>query len=201
MTSRSIVVSACLLLLPVMAAAQQHRAGAGSGPPPSTAPREASQFDFLVGQWEITARPRATTLAARIHGVPRMTGTWKAWRGLDNWGIEDELRIVDGSGNPLSLAHSVRVFDATAQKWSQTTLDVYRGRFSTATAEWQNNAMVLMSQGTDQEGRAFTGRTRFTDITPTSFKFQQDRSFDAGRTWTEGVLRIEARRTAAAAPR
>jgi hypothetical protein len=30
---------------------------------------------------------------------------------------------------------------------------------------------------------------------------QQDRSYDAGRTWTEGFLKIEAKRVAAVAPR
>lgn len=188
-----------LLVMPSALRAQHTRAAASM--PSSAAPREAAQFDFLVGEWEISVRPQATGLAQRIHGVPRLAGTWKARRGLDNWGIEDEMRIVDGSGNPMSLAHTVRVFDAGARRWSQTTLDVYRGRFTAGTAEWTNGEMVLSSRGTDQEGRAYLNRTRFYEITPTSFKWQQDRSFDEGRTWTEAVLRIEARRTAAAATR
>ena len=191
-------VLAALLLLP-QAARAQHSTPAAA--PSVTAPREASQFDFLVGQWEITVRPQATGLAQRIHGAPRLTGIWKAWRGLDNWGVEDEMRIVDGSGNPLSLARSIRVFDAGARKWSQTTLDVYRARFTSGTAEWTGDVMTVTGRGTDQEGRAYVNRTRFTDITASSFKVQQDRSFDDGRTWTEGVLRIEARRTAGAAAR
>ncbi len=189
----------CLLLTIVTPALAQH--AGGGAPPQTTAPREASQFDFLVGQWDLTVRPLVPGLAARIHGSPRLGGTWKAWRSLDNWGVEDDLRIVDGSGNPMSLGHSVRVYDATAQKWSQTTLDVYRARFTAATAEWQGNRMVLTGHGTDAEGKAYVLRTTFSDITATAFKFQQDRSYDDGRTWTEGVLRIEARRTAAAATR
>jgi hypothetical protein len=175
--------------------------GGGGTPIQTTAPREASQFDFLAGQWDITVRPLVPGLAARIHGSPRLSGTWRAWRSLDNWGLEDEMRIIDGSGNPMSLSHTVRVYDAAAQKWTQTTLDVYRARFTTSTAQWQDGRMTLSTSGTDPEGHAYQLRTVFSDITPTSFKFQQDRSLDDGRTWTEGVLRIEARRTAAAAAR
>jgi hypothetical protein len=158
------------------------------------APAEAKQFDFLVGEWEVVVRPKASGLAQRIHGSPRILGTWKAWRALDGWGIEDDLKLMDGSGNPTTLSHSVRVYDATARRWSQTSLDVYRGRFTTATAEWRDAEMVLTSRGTDQEGKPFVTRTRYYDITATSFKFQQDRSYDDGRTWDEAVLRIEAKR-------
>jgi hypothetical protein len=115
--------------------------------------------------------------------------------------VEDELRLMDGSGNPLSLTHTVRVFDATGRRWAQTALDVYRARFSTATAEWRDGEMQVTSRGTDPEGRAYVSRTRFHDITPTGFRMQQDRSLDDGRTWTKAVLRMEATRVAAIAPR
>jgi hypothetical protein len=187
---------AFLLATLVTPALAQH---GGGTPLQTTAPREASQFDFLIGQWDLTVRPLVPGLAARIHGSPRLSGTWRAWRAMDNWGLEDELRIVDGSGNPIALSHSMRVYDATAQKWTQTALDVYRARFSASTAEWKDGRMTLSGRGTDAEGHAYIVRSTYSDITPTGFKFQQDHSLDEGRTWTEGVLRIEARRTAAAA--
>jgi len=192
MTARSTLALVALLTIPAAAAAQH--GGAAAARPVSTAPREAAQYDFLIGQWELVVRPQAQGVAARIHGAPRLVGTWKAWRALDGWGVEDELRIMDGSGNPLSLAHSVRVYDAAALRWSLSTLDVYRGRFTAATAEWRDGQMHLSGRGTDAEGRPYVSRTRFYDITPASFRMQQDRSVDDGRTWTEAVLRIEARR-------
>jgi hypothetical protein len=167
---------------------------AAAGTPVHVAPPEAKQFDFLVGEWNVVARLKATGLAQRIHGAPRIAGTWNARRALDGWGIEDDLKLIDGSGNPLSLAHAVRVYDAAAKQWTQTSLDVYRGRFTPSTAEWRDGAMVVTSRGTDPEGRAFVARTRYYDISPTGFKFQQDRSYDDGRTWEEAVLRIEAKR-------
>jgi hypothetical protein len=173
---------------------------AGGTPPSRTAPREATQFDFLVGQWELDVRVPATGLAQRIHGTPRILGTWKAWRAFDGWGIEDEMRLMDASGNPMNLLHGLRVYDAAAHGWSCTGLDVYRARFTSSTAEWGDGTMTLTGRGTDAEGRAQVTRTRFSDITPTSFKWRQERSTDDGRTWTE-ALRLEAKRVAATAPR
>lgn len=198
MTNRSCLLLFATLVLPAPAVAQH---AAASPAPSRPAPREATQFDFLVGQWEIVARPAASGLAARIHGAPKLLGTWKAWRGLDGWGIEDEVRLADESGNPRGLSHSVRVYDLAARRWNGSTLDVYRATFSSNTGEWRDGAMMLSSRGTEQEGGAYVMRTRYYDVTPTSFRVQQDRSYDDGRTWSEGILRIEAKRVAATAPR
>lgn len=192
----------CIAALCMMPAALSAQHKGGRPPAPAfTAPREAAQFDFLIGQWELTVTPKVSGLAAKIHGAPRLLGTWKAWKAFDGFGIEDELRIIDASGNPSALSHALRMYDATAQRWTTTSLDVYRTRFSTATAEWKNGEMVSTSNTTDAEGKPIVVRSRFHAITPGGFRFQQDRSADAGRTWNEGVLKIEAKRVATAAPR
>lgn len=186
-----------VLALPAMAAAQH---GHSASPPPAP-PREVSQFEFLVGQWEIVAQPHVSGLAAKIHGAPKFPGTWKAWRGLDGFGIEDEVRLTDASGNPRALTHTLRVYDTAAKRWSISVLDVYRATFTSASAEWRDGRMHVETRGTDQEGRAYISRARFYDITPDSFRMQQDRSYDAGRTWTDGFLKVDAKRLAAVAPR
>ncbi|MBC7895311.1 MAG: hypothetical protein H7066_07845 [Cytophagaceae bacterium] len=184
-------------LVPTITAAQHN----GGGATASTAPAEARQFDFLIGQWELVVRPKVTTLAARIHGAPKLLGTWKAWRAFDGFGVEDELRIVDGSGNPTSLGTSMRAWSTGERKWLISTLDAYRGRMTSGTAEWRGTEMVVSGRGTDAEGKPTILRTRFFGITPAAFRFQQDRSSDDGKTWEEGILRIDAKRVAASAPR
>ena len=181
------------------AARAQHGGAAGAA---TVAAPEARQFDFLVGQWELDVRPKGPGgLAERIHGAPRLKGSWKAWRAFDGFGIEDELRIIDESANPRSLTHTLRVYDPAAKRWSQTGLDVYRTRFASATAEWQGGEMRITSRGTDAAGKTVLSRSRFYEITPTGFRFQQDRSEDDGKTWTENLIRITAKRVAATAPR
>lgn len=197
MTVRSLLALAALIALPATLGAQH-----GGGTPLVTrAPAEAAQYDFLVGDWELTAKPQATTLAMKIHGVPKLHGSWKAWRALSGWGIEDELRIVDASGNPLALTHFVRVYDAAAKHWGISAVDAYRGQITVSSAEWRGGEMIASGQGTDQDGKAYTSRTTIRDITANGFRYQQDRSFDGGKSWSEGVLTIEAKRVGAVAAR
>jgi hypothetical protein len=192
------LMSLALIGLAAAPAAAQHSAG----PPLITAPpHEATQYDFLLGQWELTVKPEATTLAAKIHGMPKLTGTWKAWRALDGWGVQDELRIVDASGNPLACTQFMRVYDAATHRWMLSSAEAYRGRITTSTARWTGSEMESVASSTDQNGKPVLSRTRVYKITPTSFRYQQDHSYDDGKTWSEGVLTIDAKRTAAAAAR
>ena len=164
------------------------------------APPEATQFNFLIGQWDLVVKPAATGLAQKIHGVPKMVGTWKAWREFDGWGLEDELRIADASGNPISLSHAMRFYDAGSKRWKSAGLDVYRGVFSNATAQWRGSEMLLMSQGVDQGGKTYWSRGHYTGISRDTFTFRQERSTDSGKTWSDN-LTIEAKRAASLAPR
>ena len=200
MTHRPLLplLAAATLCLVASAALAQHGRPAR---PPASPPPEAAQYNFLLGEWDLEVSVPAASLAAKIHGMPKLVGTWKAWRGLDGWGISDELRLTDEAGNPMSLTHNVRFYDPRAKHWVVSTLDVYRGTLSTPTAQWREDGMHLVSRGTGPDGRPYRSRTRIYEIEPTSFSLQQDRSFDDGKTWEEGALRIEARRTAAAAQR
>ena len=170
-----------------------------------TAPREAAQFDFLIGQWEIELAPKANGLAAMVHGSSKLLGTWKAWRAFDGFGVEDELRVIDGSGNPATLAHAQRIFDAKTKRWLINSLDVYRARFNSGTAQWQDGEMRVIGNAsgsaTTPDGKPLLTRSRFFDITPERFRMTQDRSLDEGKSWEEGVLTVSAKRVAAKAVR
>ena len=157
------------------------------------APKEVSQLDFLVGDWDLDVKVPATTFAAKIHGMPKLVGTWRVRKALDGWGIEDDMKITDVAGNPKSLVHAVRYFDRNTRRWAISGLDVYRGKFSTSTAEWRSGEMHVSGSGKDADGKTYMIRTRLYDISPTAFKFRQERSADQGRTWKEAIS-IEARR-------
>lgn len=193
MMSRSALVLLSLCAMPTVLLAQH---GGGGAPPLNTvAPPEAKQYDFLLGQWDLAVKLPPASLAVRIHGgAPKLIGSWKGTRSLDGWGVEDELRITDEAGNPMALSRSIRVYDAAAKRWSNVSVDAYRARISTATAEWKNGEMNSTSRGNDPDGKPYLLRTRIYDITAAGFKFQQDRSTDDGKSWTEGTLRLEAKR-------
>lgn len=189
---------ALLALLAFAATAlAQHGAaqpGPGAGPPP-----EARQFDFLVGEWTLAVEPKVGSLAAMIHGAPKLAGTWRAKRTFDGHGIEDELRIVDASGNPVTYSRAMRIWSPAERRWLVTALDVYRARFASATATWNDGEMLQSGSGSDREGKPYATRTRFHDISPEGFTMTQDRSADGGTEWDEAVLVVKAKR--AGAPR
>jgi hypothetical protein len=187
-----------LITVALLAAPGSSHAQSGSAP---VAPTEAAQFDFLVGQWDIEVTPKVNGLAAMIHGTPHLLGSWKAWRAFDGFGVDDEVRVVDGGGNPVTLSRALRVYDAKAHRWAVETLDVYAARFSAATAQWQGGEMRGSSSGSMPDGKAFLSRTRFYEISPDHFKMSQDRSYDNGASWDEGAITISAKRVAAKAQR
>lgn len=192
---------ATIALLAVVAprpAHAQHDARGGAGAPANVPAREAAQFDFLVGQWELEVRPKVNSLAARIHGAPKFLGSWKAWKIMDGFAVEDELRIMDRSGNPSALFHSVRQWSPADRRWMVTGHDAYRSRVSSATATWDGKVMLIEGAGDGAQSRT---RTRISAITLTAFHWEQDRSDDGGKTWTEKALVIDARRVSATAPR
>ena len=202
MNPRFVALALALALLLLLAAAPSHaqHGGGASAMPATAAPADARQFDFLIGQWELEVRPKVSGLAAMIHGAPRLLGSWKAWRAFDGFGVQDELRIMDSSGNPQSLTSSQRVYAEAERQWKISTLNVYQARYSTSTARWQNGEMQTSGQGTDAEGKDYQSRTRYFEIGKDAFKMTQDRSYDEGNTWDEGVLAIDAKRVSATAP-
>lgn len=196
MVFRRLLIVVAALVLPATVRAQH----GGGAPAVRTPPREAAQFNFLVGQWELVVKPAAVSLAQKIHGTPKLVGTWKAWRAIDGWGIEDELRITDNSGNPMSLNHATRFYDAASHKWKSSSLDVYRGVFTSGLAELRGSDIVTSSQGVDGEGKPYLSRGRYSDISSTAFRFVTERSTDNGKSWKEN-LTIEAKRVSATAAR
>lgn len=167
---------------------------ASQTPSPGASSPELAQFDFLIGEWTLVVTPKVSGLATAIHGAPRLVGTWTASRAFDGRGIEDELRIMDRSGNPSALSHSLRVYDASSHHWVSASLDVFRTRANESVGEFKDAAMVATSRGVDADGKPSLNRSRFFEIKPAGFRYQQDRSSDDGRTWTEGVLKIDAKR-------
>lgn len=164
-------------------------------------PAEAAQFDFLVGQWELEVTPKVSGLAAMIHGAPKLVGSWKAWKAFDGHGLDDELRIVDASGNPRSLSHSQRIFDSRSKRWLISGLDVYRSRFGSSSGQWQDGEMRLEGSGQTNDGKPMLTRMRFMEITADRFKMRQDRSHDNGANWEEGTLTVIAKRVSRKAVR
>jgi hypothetical protein len=202
MNRLSVLVVSLLLTSPISAIAQPAAAPVAAPTntkPVSAAPVEARQFDFLLGSWQLDVHPKVSGLVAMIHGTPRLVGTWKASRSADGLGVDDELRIVDGSGNPISLNRTHRIWVKSEGRWNVSAFDVTHSSASKSTGTWHAGEMQLNGHYTDAGGRPTLTRTRYYNITANGFRMQQDRSTDNGQSWDEAVLTIDARRVSSVA--
>ncbi len=156
---------------------------------------EFHQFDFLLGQWQVKGEVKVGGLVAMIHGAPKLAGDWKAWHAADGKGIEDELRLTDASGNPVSSVHFTRIFSREENCWKITGIDARDGRGQSSTGRWQDGEMVVIGSGTDHDGTRYRSRTHFNAITSTGFRMVQDRSYDEGKTWDTAHVTLNASRS------
>lgn len=155
---------------------------------------EARQFDFLIGQWQVSGEVKTSGLVALIHGRPKLVGSWKAWQVADGHTIEDDLTLTDAAGNPSSAVHYTRTFSREENCWKITGRNTKTGSAPPATARWQGDEMLMMGSGTSPDGKRYRSRTHFAAITPVSFRVVQDRSYDDGKTWEAAAVTLDVRR-------
>ena len=161
---------------------------AGSGAAPDSTvpapPPEASQFDFLIGAWDIVSEPN-------IPGVPeRVRGRWTAQKSADGYMVVDEYRVFDDSGATVYLGETYRVFNPSTKHWEFRFVEPFSGTWHEGTGVRDGKEMHL-TQGTP--GGGSLTKIRYYDIRPDGFSWISERSRDGGKTWTKGA-RIEATR-------
>ena len=180
----------CVLAGSGQSAAQQ--APTLKAPPP-----EASQFDFLLGEWTTEVSSKAPGAPPRYHGV------WRAAKTLNGLGIVDEYRVADDSGRIVYAGITLRVFDTKAARWTMRYVDELAGE----TGPWaqlvgvkQDAEMRVEQRWQAPDGRTAILKIRYYDIQPEHFRWAADRSGDGGASWVRDYLRIEASRRASTPP-
>jgi hypothetical protein len=184
MRSRVLLLGlSCVLFRPERSVAQHEPIQA---PPP-----EASQFDFLVGEWTVDVRSKSAATP------PQYEAVWRAWKTLNGLGIVDEYAVSDGAGRVVYGGTTLRVFDTKAGTWTMRYVDQLGGK----TGGWAE--LVGAQEGPDmrveQRRQAPDGRTtilkiRYYNIQPDHFSWAADQSSDGGATWVRDYLLLEARR-------
>lgn len=137
---------------------------AQSPPPAACAGPEHRQFDFWLGDWELshaggTSRNRITSTLG---------------------GCVIEERFTGGPGSKLDGA-SVSTWDRAAKRWKQTWVD-NTGAYLDLAGGFADGRMVLEREA-GEGARKFRQRMVFQDIARDSFKWLWQRSDDGGATW------------------
>jgi hypothetical protein len=156
---------------------------ASQDPPPKTTQAAAANlaglhdFDFLIGQW-------------RVHHRVLKAGKWLEFEGtsinrkvMDGWGnVEDN---VLGSPSGAYRAVGLRSYDSKSGEWAIWWLDgraphgpldpPVRGHFENGVGDFYSDDVL--------DGKPIRVRYRWSQIKPSSARWEQAYSSDAGKTW------------------
>ncbi len=152
-------------ILLVLAAPLSAQQPSDSTPPPCLSP-EASQFDFWLGEWQLT-------WADSGHGTNTIS------RPLGNCVIQEQFRDLAPNG---FQGMSVSVYDPKGKQWQQTWVD-NAGGYMLFTGGWSDSTMTLSRTVTRPNGSTMIQRMVFRDITASSFVWDWQASTDDGKSW------------------
>jgi len=162
-----------------------------SVPAAAPAPRDGSHdFDFEIGTW----KTHLTRLAHPLTGDK----TWltydgtsvvrKVWNGRANL---VELDVTGPAGHIEGL--SLRLYNPQARQWSLNYATVAGGALGTPTVGEFKGGRGEFYDREDYNGRVILVRNIFSDLTPTSLKFEQAFSDDGGKTWEVNWVAVDTR--------
>lgn len=153
-------------------------------------PEEASQFDFLLGEWSARStryRPDGTEIGG-------YAGTWRARHLHDARMVLDEFTARLDDGSEISYMATLRTFSTATQRWEMTFLIAHQPQLITSfSGTFEHGEMKLAGSGRTLLGQPVAARVRFFDITPKSFQWENHVSLDDGVTWYRDSA-ISARR-------
>ncbi|MGH2397551.1 MAG: YybH family protein [bacterium] len=134
---------------------------------------EFRQFDFWVGEWELTWP------ASETSGRKPGRGTNRIERAFDNCVIVEHF-----TGTPsIDLrGMSVSTFNTRKGKWHQTWVDS-SGSYLDFVGEFKDGQMILSREATTREGKPFLQRMVWKNIKADSLDWSWERSDDVGQTW------------------
>ena len=183
MKSFRVTLAACVFTTAVGFIAPAHSAQDNPKPAPATANETGlHDFDFLVGEWRVQHR-RLKERLADSHEWVEFDGTLSMRKLMGGWANVDDnvLNMPDGAYRGVGL----RSYDPKTGQWAIWWLDgrnpfgdldpPVKGRFENGVGTFYSNDTL----------RGKTVRVRFTwsKITPTSARWEQAFSPDAGKTW------------------
>ncbi|MGZ3863339.1 MAG: hypothetical protein ACXVPF_09035 [Bacteroidia bacterium] len=134
-------------------------------PAPCSSP-EAAQFDFWLGDWNLTYNDTAHA----FNSITKEMGT---------------CVIHEHFKDPKAkyFGESWSVYNQKTKKWQQTWVDD-QGAYIALTGVFENNKMTLYTEPTiDAAGKRTQYRMLYHNITPEKFDWKWELTNDDGKTW------------------
>lgn len=171
---REIYAGALLALICATNLWAQGSNGSSSPSAPRPAP-EARQFDFWLGEWDLSWPGEQSGLPVGQTG----SGTNTITAILDRVVIHESF--VDSSPNGLR-GMSVSVYNSRVGTWQQTWVD-NQGGYLEFTGQFKDGKMVLSRHATTKDGKEILQRMVWHNLTTDQFDWNWEASEDSGKTW------------------
>lgn len=144
-------------------------------PAPCSAP-EASQFEFWLGNWNLSWP------AEQTGGEPgsTATGTNRIEYRFGNCVVEENFATSDGAFQ----GHSVSVYDPNAGRWKQTWVD-NTGGYLLFEGGMAGDEMELRTATVERDGERIVQRMVFSEISGDSLTWRWQGSRDGGESWND----------------
>lgn len=132
---------------------------------------EQKQFDFWVGEWDLTwPGDKAGETSRGINSIKRV---------LDGCVVQENFN----GGTAMHLrGTSVSLFDARSNKWKQTWVD-NEGGYLDFVGEFKDGQMILQREAAKPDGTKVLQRMVYKNINANEFDWSWERSLDGGKTW------------------
>jgi hypothetical protein len=144
------------------------------------APPESSQFDFLLGDWDVTAQRFNEDGSLLLE----YQAAWAACALNEGRMIMDDFKALAPAGQALSSFVTLRTYSEVNQRWELTGLAALQPAMN---AQWYGamtgGEMVLNAAGSGPDGKRVRTKIRFFEIEQQRFKWESHTSLDDGNTW------------------
>ena len=156
----------------VLLFANGQRAASGAQTPEKPcAEVQQKQFDFWVGEWELTwPGEKAGQTGHGGNSIKRIMG-----------GCVIEERFIGGESMHLR-GMSVSTFVPRGGKWKQTWVD-NEGGYLDFVGEFKDGQMILSREGVAPDGEKILQRMVWKNISPKELDWSWESSKDGGKNW------------------
>jgi len=138
------------------------------------------QFDFWIGEWQVNNLFHEQDNSWQDEGK----GLLKVWPVLDGKAI---IEFWDGTvrDNKITKGFSIRYFDKEKEKWivCLNWPQANNGGFFLMQGGFRLNRCEIFNQYSDPGNNLIINRYTFSDITDSTYRWNDGRSLDSGRTW------------------
>jgi hypothetical protein len=147
------------------------------------APEGTSQYDFLIGDWEVDV-----TLRRNGQSPLEYRAKWH-----NHW-IADGYMVMQEWRGPYSTGVELRSYDPAEDLWHGRNIYVPSpGTWYENTARLTGSDMIVTTVRTTADGEESITREIYFDISNAGFRIRSEVSLDGGVTWSAGRYSAIAR--------